>query len=143
MQPMKTQDLQYLLSYLMTAWKAVPVEARPNVLWIGHHQDVPADNLDLPTPVLDAWVLSEVGLARRKADDLARLLHMWRSPPWFCGTIPPSRTIGEIGLSGFASIAGTDRFFVYFVFSGLNGKGTIHGPGAGGSLELLDVAWVS
>jgi hypothetical protein len=143
---------QACIDEIRRIWTQSGAASRPPGVWIAEHGPVTPANAkndcSYASPVLNAWLLDDHGVARRDPQHYVRFMTVQLGLYWASGA-PPRGIFSNtgahpVGLAGFAPITGSDLTALHYIWGGLCGAGShYHYDRATRALECVANIWRS
>ncbi len=139
---------EFFCAELLSIWHSTRLDMRPPVgVWLSRHEPVSAPDYNLVTDVIETWFLGEGKISRRNPSEFLRFVTVHSTRPWATGMDrPPSGIFGsihQIGVAGFAQVAGTEDYYFQYQFGGCFGRGDIYHQSPDGQLHCAQGVYIS
>jgi hypothetical protein len=143
---MKWENQDFFCEEVRRLW--LSLESRPWGVWIREHTPVGAPDYALITDVQAAWFLDSGTISIRSPSEFVRFHTIHGTQPWHSGMWPVASEIfrpgtHEIGLAGFAPVAGSELFYFEWQFGGGFGRGSTYTLDSTGCLRVAEAIYIS
>jgi hypothetical protein len=141
---------QFFIAQVLEAWRSLDPESRTPKIWLREHDpfDLEETEIRIDSPVIAAWLIEDGEVEQRDVSEFVRFYAMQADRLWSSAQNPPvspifGRGVHEFGLSAFAPIVGTSRYYFEWQFAACHGRGTRFSVSPSGELSASENLWIS